>query len=192
MAARHRAGAASNPSFPPMGARFRLKSTYDISRFTAQAQVILLAMQHYGLILADNGGNWFFSGTQDARWADSLLTELKSIAASQFEAVDESGLMVDVNSAPTRYCGSGATTGTSVRPGLRLYPVLCSVPGFSRKGTGWPAVRTATPRRPRWSGSAKQRVDGRLAAARDRLGILSPVHRIEGLEAPRSRVFPGL
>ena len=66
--ARHQAGAASNPSLPPMGARFRLKSTYDITRFSAQAQVILLAMQHYGLILADNGSNWFFSGTRDAGW----------------------------------------------------------------------------------------------------------------------------
>jgi hypothetical protein len=90
-----------------MGARFRLKSTYDISHFSAQAQVILLAMQHYGLILADNGSNWFFSGTEDAAWPDSLLSELKTIPASQFDAVDESSLMTDPNSAAARLSRSG-------------------------------------------------------------------------------------
>lgn len=99
--ARHQAGAAANPSLPPMGARFRLKGTYDISHFSAQAQVILRALQHYGLILADNGSNWFFSGTMDANWPDSLLSELKTVPASQFEAVDESSLMIDPNSAAT-------------------------------------------------------------------------------------------
>jgi hypothetical protein len=99
--ARHQAGAAANPSLPPMGARFRLKASFDITRFSAQAQVILKAMQHYGLFLADNGSNWFFSGTQDAGWPDSLLSEMKSVPASQFEAVDESSLMVDPNSAAT-------------------------------------------------------------------------------------------
>jgi hypothetical protein len=106
--ARHQAGTAANPSLPPMGARFRLKASYDISHFSAQTQVILRAMQHYGLILADNGSNWFFSGTQDASWPDSLLTELKSVPASQFDAVDESSLMVDPNSAAASTCGSGS------------------------------------------------------------------------------------
>jgi hypothetical protein len=97
--ARHQAGSAANPALPPMGARFRLKAGYDISHFSAQAQVILRAMQHYGLILADNGSNWFFSGTEDANWPDSLLSELKTVPASQFEAVDESMLQSDPNSA---------------------------------------------------------------------------------------------
>ncbi len=99
--ARHQAGSASNPALPPMGARFRLKAGYDITPFSAQGQVILRALQHYGLILADNGSNWFFSGTEDANWPDSLLSELKTVPASQFEAIDESSLMVDANSAAT-------------------------------------------------------------------------------------------
>jgi hypothetical protein len=107
--ARHQAGAAANPALPPMGARFRLRATYDTSHFSTQARVILRAMQHYGLILADNGSNWFFSGTEDAAWPDSLLTELKSIPASQFEAVDESSLMLSANSAATASpCGAAA------------------------------------------------------------------------------------
>jgi len=116
--ARHQAGTATNPSLPPMGARFRLKAGYDISSFSASAQVILRAMQHYGLILADNGSNWYFSGTEDASWPDALLSELKTIPASQFEAVDESSLMVDPNSARTAAgCGNAAvSTGPAPTP----------------------------------------------------------------------------
>jgi hypothetical protein len=152
--ARHQAGAAANPSLPPMGARFRLSSTYDISRFSVQAQVILLALQHYGLILADNGSNWYFSGTQDAAWPDSLISELKTISAAQFEAVDESSLMIDPNSAATSSCpGTTATAQGPVatsRHVFRLYPVGCSVPWVSRRKSGWPApVQSATAPLPR-------------------------------------------
>ena len=66
--ARHEAGSASNPDLPPMGARFRLKADYDISGYSAEAQVVLRAMQRYGLILADNGSNWYFGGTADPAW----------------------------------------------------------------------------------------------------------------------------
>ncbi len=100
--ARHEAGSASDPNLPPMGARFRLKAGFNISGFSAQAQVILRAMQHYGLILADNGSNWYFQGTQDPGWANNLLDELKSVPASAFEAVDESSLMVNPNSGQAR------------------------------------------------------------------------------------------
>jgi hypothetical protein len=112
--ARHQAGAAANPSLPPMGARFRLRSSYDISPFSAQAQVILKALQHYGLILADNGSNWFFSGTEDASWPNSLLSELKTVPASQFDAIDESSLMVDPNSAATTPTAPPAAPGAPV------------------------------------------------------------------------------
>ncbi len=95
--ARHDAGTC-NSAYPPMGARLRLKASFDISHFSAQAQVILLAMQHYGFILADNGSNFYFQGTEDKRWTNSLLDELKSIPASQFEAVDESACMVNKDS----------------------------------------------------------------------------------------------
>src|SRR5437867_5657923 len=107
--ARHQAGTAANPSLPPMGARFRLKSGYDLTRFSPQARVILRAFQHYGLILADNGSNWFFSGTEDAAWPDSLLSELKTVPAAQFNAIDDSSLMVDPNSAAARTCGGAST-----------------------------------------------------------------------------------
>ena len=82
-----------------MGARFRLKASYDISGFSAQAQVILQAMKTFGLFLADNGSNWFFQGTEDSRWKNSLLDQLKTVPASQFQAVDESACRVSSSSA---------------------------------------------------------------------------------------------
>ena len=96
--ARHDAGTC-NPSYPPMGARFRMKASYDISGFSAGARVILQAMKSYGLFLADNGSNWYFQGTRDDRWQSSLLDELKSVPASVFEAVDQSACLVDPDSA---------------------------------------------------------------------------------------------
>jgi hypothetical protein len=116
--ARHAAGAADNPNLPPMGARFRLKASFNISAFSPQAQVVLRAMQQYGLILADNGSNWYFGGTADPSWPSALIAQLKEVPASAFEAVDESSLMVNANSGQARQTG-GAVTCTSA-PGYRL------------------------------------------------------------------------
>jgi len=85
--ATHFAGTNDN-SLPPMGLRVRLKASYDISGLTGQAKVIAEAMRTYGMILADNGSNWFFSGATDPRWNDDELNELKTIPGSAFEAVD--------------------------------------------------------------------------------------------------------
>ena len=95
--ARHEAG-VSDPDCPPMGARFRLSSSFDLSGFSADARVILRAMQRYGLMLADNGSDWYFQGTVDASWRNALMDELKTVPASGFEAVDVSACMVRPNS----------------------------------------------------------------------------------------------
>ncbi len=115
--ARHEAGSASNPDLPPMGARFRLKASYDISGYSPQAQVVLRAMQHYGLILADNGSNWYFGGTADPAWPSALVDELKQVPASAFDAVDESSLMVSPDSGQARQTGVVPCTPG---PGYRL------------------------------------------------------------------------
>jgi hypothetical protein len=99
--ARHQAGAARDASLPPMGARFRLRSDFSFAGYGAQTQVVLRAMQQYGLILADNGSNWFFQGNV-AAWPDQMIAELKRIPAGAFEAVDASSLMVDPNSGLAR------------------------------------------------------------------------------------------
>jgi hypothetical protein len=96
--ARHQAGSASDPSLPPMGARFRLRSDFSFEGFSPQTGVVLMAMQRYGLILADNGANWFFQGETSPNWSDQLIGELKRIPAGAFEAVDASSLMLDPNS----------------------------------------------------------------------------------------------
>jgi hypothetical protein len=103
--ARHEAGARRDPSLPPMGARFRLKAGFSLAGFSPQARIILRAMQQYGLILADNGSNWYFQGTADNRWPNALLDQLKRVPASAFEAVDESRLEIAANSGVARQLG---------------------------------------------------------------------------------------
>jgi hypothetical protein len=96
--ARHQAGESNSPDLPPMGARFRLKASFPIGRYRKDTQVILRAMKTYGLILADNGSNWYFQGTAEKGWPIAMLDELKRIPAGAFVAVDESCLRVAANS----------------------------------------------------------------------------------------------
>ena len=70
-----------------MGLRLRLSADYDISGITGPAHTIAVALKQYGFIVADNGSNWFFSGTSDRRWPDENLDQLKSIPGSAFQVV---------------------------------------------------------------------------------------------------------
>src|SRR5207253_3013003 len=103
----HNAGSCDT-NFPPMGARFRLRGTFDISGFSANTQVVLRAFQHYGLLLADNGADWYFGGTTDIWWGttagDTVVSELKTIPAAQFDAVDESGMQAAAGSYASISC----------------------------------------------------------------------------------------
>jgi hypothetical protein len=92
---------------PPMGARFRLKASFNISGYPAQMQVVLQAMKTYGIILADNGSNWYISGAPDERWDNDMLHLLDDLTGDDFEAVDTSGLMVDYDSGATGVTISG-------------------------------------------------------------------------------------
>ena len=71
-----------------MGQRLRLSASYDISGLTGQARVIAVAMQRYGVIVADNGSNWFFQGAPSPGWNDDELNQLKSIPGTAFQVVD--------------------------------------------------------------------------------------------------------
>ena len=86
--ATHDAATSSDPNAPPMGLRIRLKASYNIGSFTGNSLVILRAMKKYGLMLADNGSNFYFQGSTDTRWNDNDLNQLKSVPASAFEVVD--------------------------------------------------------------------------------------------------------
>lgn len=97
--ARHEASSLTDPIYPPLGQRFRLKANFDISGFTPQMQVILQAMKKYGIILADNGSNWYISGTADDRWDNDMLVDgFNQLKGSDFEAVDVSSLQVHPDS----------------------------------------------------------------------------------------------
>jgi len=98
--ARHQAPYNTQAGSPPMGQRFRLKASFVIdSRFSPEVQVILRAMKKYGLILADNGSSWYLSGAPDERWNNDDLHAFDTyVKGSDFEAVDESSLMVNANS----------------------------------------------------------------------------------------------
>jgi hypothetical protein len=100
--ARHQAGSVTDPTYPPMGARFRLKAGYSLAGLRPDTQTVLRGMKTYGLILADNGSPWYFQGTSDTRWPSALLDQLKRIPAAAFEAIDESRLMVSADSGQAR------------------------------------------------------------------------------------------
>jgi hypothetical protein len=85
--ARHWASLDTNPMLPPMGMRVRLKGNFDLSGFPPSARVILQALKTYGMMVADNGGDWFISGAPDPRWNDDELNTLKQVLGSNFEVV---------------------------------------------------------------------------------------------------------
>jgi hypothetical protein len=97
---------ADDVNNPMMGARFRLKANFDISGFNVSTQVILRALKKYGMILADNGSTWYISGTSNANWPSAVLSDIKSIAGGNFEAVDVSSMIVNINSGEAK---SGTT-----------------------------------------------------------------------------------
>jgi hypothetical protein len=106
---------------PPMGARFRLKASVDISGLNPESRVIAQAMKDYGLIVADNGSNFFFSGASysvDASnqfaltWDDNDIQDtahgLKSLHFSDFEVVDTTPVVTGL-AASTGPAGSTVT-----------------------------------------------------------------------------------
>jgi hypothetical protein len=100
--ARHQASSSHDTSLPPMGLRLRLKASVDISHLPSQAKIVATAMKKYGIIVADNGSPWFISGAPDSHFNNDALHALGALTGTDFEAVDESGLMVSRNSGAVR------------------------------------------------------------------------------------------
>jgi hypothetical protein len=90
--ARHFASNLTDPALPPMGLRVRLKASFDVRPFPPQARVVLSALKRYGMIVADNGSDWYISGAPDARWSNDQLHTLGSVMGANFEVVDTSSL----------------------------------------------------------------------------------------------------
>ncbi|MFT3857609.1 MAG: hypothetical protein QM742_08970 [Aquabacterium sp.] len=80
-----------------MGMRVRLKASYPIpAHFSPEAKAILTALKTYGMILADNGSDWFISGAPDARWDNErLVTEIRQLRGSDLEVIRMDGLVAD-------------------------------------------------------------------------------------------------
>jgi hypothetical protein len=91
--ARHVASSSTSASLPPMGLRLRLKAGADLSGLSPDARVIAIALQRYGMILADNGSPWYVSGMSDPRFNDDVLHELDRFTGADVEVVDTTGLV---------------------------------------------------------------------------------------------------
>jgi hypothetical protein len=93
--ATHWASSNTSADLPPMGMRVRLKASYVIpAGFSAETRALLTAMKTHGMIMADNGSNWYVSGAPDPRWNNSRLnSELAQVRGRDFEVVRMNGLV---------------------------------------------------------------------------------------------------
>lgn len=162
--ARHQASSLTDPNLPPMGQRFRLRAGFDISGFSPANQLILTALKRYGMFLADNGSAWYVSGAPDDRWDNTDLHKLQQLVhGSDFEAVDESSLMLDPNSAQAKQPAETATPTASPSrtpmpapsvtptspptqtPTATATQAVTTTPCAARRGCGPPPRGTASP-----------------------------------------------
>jgi len=90
--ATHQAGESTDANLPPMGLRLRLKASVDTAGYSPEVRVIMQALKKYGMIVADNGSDWYISGAPDSRWNDEHLAELSQLQGSDFEAVETGAL----------------------------------------------------------------------------------------------------
>jgi hypothetical protein len=86
--ARHFASSSDDPSLPPMGLRVRLKASFDVSGYPRQARVVLTALKRYGMLVSDNGSDWFITGSPNPGWRNDDLRALGRVNGSEFEVVD--------------------------------------------------------------------------------------------------------
>src|SRR5206468_4304702 len=113
----HDASSLTGAQYPPMGARFRLKASFDETPYAPQIRVVLRALKKYGMILADNGSPWYLSGEHNPAWDDTLLGQLKSLKGSDFEAVDTAPMQVAAGSTEA-FMPPPAVTLRAVASGL--------------------------------------------------------------------------
>lgn len=136
--ARHSASSSTDPNLPPMGLRLRLKASVNIAAYPPQSRVILTALQHYGMIVADNGSSWFISGAPDSRWNNDDLAQLKNIQGSDFEVVNEAKLQVSANSGqsfPANYSSLNIPPLADPTNVSLVAPLPTATPFDTRKGS---------------------------------------------------------
>lgn len=136
---RHYASNLTDPRYPPMGIRFRLKAGFDITPFPSDVQVILRALKKYGMMLSDNGSAWYISGQPDDRWNNSNLALLRNVPGSALEAVDVSSLMIDPDSGQARQAGISISVSPSTANVVTQSTVqfAATVQGSSDQSVTW-------------------------------------------------------
>jgi len=93
--ASHYASSNTDSSLPPMGLRVRMKADHDCSSYSDEIQVICAGLKRYGMIVADNGSDWYVSGAPDSRWDDDALRDIGNITGDAFEVVDTGDPVTD-------------------------------------------------------------------------------------------------
>ncbi len=173
--ARHFASSNTSPTRPPMGTRVRLKADFDVSTYSPANRVILQALKSYGMILADNGSNWFVSGVPDSGWDDDDLRRLRQVVGNNFEVVDQSPLMIHPDSGQARQTGASNPTSTApLAPSTSTPTLVASGPTATRvPSTSTPTfVAASTATRTATSVAPNAVVGGRgLAIGSDAAGV---------------------
>jgi len=120
--ASHWASSVTDPDAPPMGTRLRLKASFDISSFSPANQVILTALQKYGMIVADNGSAIYLSGAPDSRWNNSDLHLLDGVVGADFDVVTTGPIYTESNvpTGPSPTIGSFSASPTKVSKGKKV------------------------------------------------------------------------
>jgi len=117
--ATHFASEETDPDLPPMGLRVRLRADFDVSGFPAEVQTILRGLKKYGMMVADNGADWYVGGAPDPRWDDDALHSLDQVKGSDFEVVDSRALLpgaFSVSLPATATARSGRRRSTTTGP----------------------------------------------------------------------------
>jgi len=86
--ARHFASSLTDPALPRMGERLRLRRDYPLARLPRQARVVARALKEYGMLVADNGSDWYVSGAPSPGWDNDALRSLGGIRGADFEVVE--------------------------------------------------------------------------------------------------------
>ncbi len=95
--ASHWASSKEHPLLPPLGMRVRLRKDFDTTGYADDVKVILTCLKRYGMILADNGSDWFISGAPDERWNNDELRQLRKVKVSDLEIIKMDGLTTPYN-----------------------------------------------------------------------------------------------
>jgi hypothetical protein len=84
--ATHWASQSRDPAHPRMGERIRLKKGFDIAGFPPHVQAILKGLKKHGMLVADNGSDWWMSIAPDRRLEG--LETLHRVKGADFEVVE--------------------------------------------------------------------------------------------------------